>query len=74
LPIGEFIISLNARNMICKMPKPMQNWNTAPYSTVWDAGLMGAGKYIPVVGTWARVKLVKKLTTSSQRLEGRLTT
>jgi hypothetical protein len=35
---------------------------------------MGAGKYIPVLGTWARVKLLKKSITAFQRLAGRLMT
>jgi hypothetical protein len=67
LPIGELHINLNASKMTCKMPKPMQNWKIALYSTACAAGLIGAGKYNPVVGIWAKVKLLKNAIARSRR-------
>ena len=39
--------------------------------SMWAAGFEGAGKEMPVAGTGARVRDVKKFTKSSQRLVGR---
>jgi len=71
LLMGDCNVYLSTSIMICKMPMPMQNWKIAPYSSACDHGLIGAGKYIPVEGTWARVKLPKNETIASQRLAGR---
>lgn len=70
LLVGDCHINRKASIIICSTPMPMQNWNMAPYSNAYEAGLMGAGRYMPVVGTWRRVMLVKKSIISFQRLEG----
>lgn len=67
-------MSLNDSSMICRMAMPMQNWNTALYSTACAAGSAGTGREIVVPGTGEPVKELKKSTILSQREVGRVVT
>jgi hypothetical protein len=48
-----------------------QNWNAAKYRSAWEAGEIGAGKYICESGTRASVKPLKKLINPKNRLLGK---
>ena len=63
--------TLNAKIMISKMPTARLNWKAAKYRFPKFAGLEGAGKDIPVFGTGASVRDVKKFTKLSHKLSER---
>ena len=64
---GECIPTLNAKIMISKMPMAMLNWKATLYRLMKAAGLVGAGKGMPVAGTVERVRDVKKFITPFKR-------
>ena len=63
--------TLNAKIIISNMPTARLNWKAAKYRFPKFAGFEGAGKEIPVEGTGASVRDVKKFTKLSHRLSDR---
>ena len=66
---GECKKTLNDRITISTIPRAKANSNAAAYKSPKTAGFAGAGREIPVPGTCAKVKDVKKLTNELQSLQ-----